>query len=163
METVTFKESDEIRERAEQLFAEQKEKLSRLIPGADIQHIGGTAVPGLLTKGDIDINVRVREEDFSGAVRILKEHYSINQPENWTNTFASFKDDTSFALPLGIQVTVTDSSDDYFLEHRDALLSNPALVEEFNELKRKFGGKDMDSYRSAKGQFLKNISTETPH
>ncbi|MDP3727615.1 MAG: GrpB family protein [bacterium] len=157
MEMVTFKKSDEVRERAEQLFAEQKERLVRLIPSADIQHIGGTAVPGLLTKGDLDLNVRVSKEIFAPTVEKLKELYTINQPANWTNTFASFKDDTSFVLPLGVQVTVLGSLDDHFVKHRDALLNNPALVMEFNELKKKFDGKDMANYRSAKAEFLKRV------
>lgn len=162
METVTFRNSDDVCAEAERLFGEQREILARLISGADIQHIGGTAVPGLLTKGDLDINVRVSQNDFLADVEILRKNYVINQPENWTNAFASFKDDTSFALPLGIQVTVIGSPDDHFVKHRDALRNNPALVEEFNKLKRTFDGKSMASYREAKDKFLKSIPTETP-
>lgn len=163
MEIVTFKNNDEVREEAEQLFSKEREKILRLIPDADIQHIGGTAVPGLLTKGDLDINVRVNKGDFIAAVEILRKHYEINQPEHWTDAFASFKDDTSYVLTLGIQVTVIGSSDDHFVKHRDALRSDPALVEEFNKLKRAFDGKDMESYRKAKGEFLKTLPTEPPH
>lgn len=158
METVTFRRSDKIQEQAEQLFIEQKEKLVHLIPGADVQHIGGTAVPGLLTKGDLDINVRVDKETFPLAVEALRKLYVVNQPENWTDAFASFKDDTSFVLPLGIQVTVVGSPEDHFIKHRDAFLRDSTLVKKFNDLKRKFDGRDMASYRSAKAKFLEEIT-----
>ena len=156
METVTFKKSDDFKEKAEKLFEGQKEKLTHNLLFADIQHVGGTSVSGLLTKGDLDLNVRVSAERFDETVECLKSMYKINQPENWTDTYASFKDDDSYALPLGIQVTVIDSSEDYFVKHRQALLSDPDLIERFNEVKVKFEGKNMGDYRNAKSRFLED-------
>lgn len=149
-----FKTSSEFKQMADSLFNQEKRRLQLFVYDADIQHIGGTAVPELLTKGDLDINVRVKQEDFILTIENLKKIYAVNQPENWTNTFASFKDDNSFELPLGVQVTVINSPQDFFVKHRDTLLNNPKLVKDFNELKNDYEGKDMDSYRTAKMEFL---------
>ncbi len=118
---------------------------------ADIQHIGSTAIPDSLTKGDLDVNVRVAKENFTVSVDTLKKMYEINQPHNWTPTYASFKDDTGLSMPFGIQLTVIGSPDDVFISQRDILLNRPDLVEKLNKLKVQFEGKSMDEYRKAKG------------
>lgn len=156
METVTIRPNTDFKEKADILFEEQKEKLLQLLPFADIQHIGATAVPGLLTKGDLDINVRVKQNEFEVAVNELKRLYEINQPNNWTDSFASFKDDST-DLPLGVQLTVIDSNGDHFIKHREVLKNNPNLVEELNKIKQKFDGGEMESYREAKARFLKSL------
>lgn len=153
MEIVHFKLSSNFKNKADRLFDNQREKLEKLFPTADIQHIGGTAIPNLLTKGDLDINIRVNKNDFLFAIRELKKIYEINQPNNWNENYASFKDD-SLELTLGVQITVIDSFNDCFIKQRDVLLGNPKLVEEFNRLKISFEGKSMEDYRKAKSEFL---------
>ncbi len=125
-------------------------------PDAQIEHIGGTSVPGSLTKGDLDINIRVRPEDFGRTTETLKKLYEINQPDNWTSGFASFKDD---GRNLGVQLTVIGSPDDHFVPQRDYLNNHPEKVLEFNKLKEKFEGKSMEDYRKEKGEFFENLYT----
>jgi len=108
----------------------------------------------LLTKGDLDINVRVNQTDFRHAHKSLEKIYGINQHENWTDTYHSYKDDDSFELPLGVQLTQIGSDDDCFIRHKDRLLRDKNLVNRFNELKTKFEGKDMASYREEKARFI---------
>lgn len=157
METVTFKKSQHFKEQADRLFAEQKKRILKFVPTADIQHVGGTSVPDLLTKGDLDINVRVSQADFPHAHRGLEKIYDINQRENWTHVYESYKNDESFELPVGIQLTQIDSDGDDFVKHRDSLLRDKNLVNRFNRLKMEFEGKDMESYRKAKTKFLRTL------
>ncbi len=159
MDTVHFSPSEEFAETAHQLFDEQRSFLQAQFPFADIQHIGGTSVPGLLTKGDLDINFRIGEDQFYTVVEKLKNIYEINQPENWSSSYASFKDDSK---SLGIQVTVIGSDKDFFVSHRDALRQDPKLVILLNELKSAYEGKSMDEYRAAKGAFLEAHITYRP-
>ncbi len=156
MQSVSFIKTDDIRAKAEALFTAEKEKLLKLFPYADIQYVGSTAVPGTLSKGDVDINVRVSAEKFQAVVEKLKTLYEINQPYNWTNNFASFKDDTR---ELGVQATIIGSPDDYFVAQRDYLKNHPEAVSEYNALKEKFEGGDMDEYRKAKEGFFKKLLT----
>ncbi len=53
----------------------------------DIQHIGSTAIPNSITKGDLDIQVRVSKEDFTKAVEILSTIYDINEGSTKTDFF----------------------------------------------------------------------------
>ena len=80
----------------------------------------------------------------------MKGLYGINQLDNWTSTYASFKDD---ARNIGIQVTVIDSKDDFFVRQRDYLNHHPEAVTAYNQLKTRFEGEDMDEYRKEKSSF----------
>jgi len=158
MEKVHFIYSDEIKEKVERVFQSEKQKIEAATGATEIEHVGGTAIPNLLTKGDIDINVQVKNEEFSSVIEALKVLYEINQPNNWNEHFASFKDDNSFELPLGVQVTVIDSPEDDFVRHREMLMHKPDLVEKYNDLKKSFEGKKMSEYREAKTKFFESIS-----
>lgn len=157
MEIVHFVKTEDISEKVNTLFEKEKAKLSELFSHADIQHIGGTSVPGTISKGDLDINVRVIAENFDSTIEKLKTIYEINQPNNWTPGFASFKDDSR---DLGIQVTVIGSSDDHFVTQRDYLREHPEKVIELNQLKERFEGKSMDEYRKEKGVFFEELIKE---
>ena len=157
METVHFVKTEEVSEKIDRLFESEKAKLSELFPHADIKHIGGTSVPGTISKGDLDINVRVDQAGFNSVIEKLKTIYEINQPNNWTAGFASFKDDS---CDLGVQVTAIGSSDDCFITQRDYLRAHPEKVTELNQLKEKFEGKSMDEYRKEKGVFFEGLTKE---
>jgi len=157
VETVSFVKTDDVRGKVDILFETEKEELVDLFPDAAIEHIGSTAVPGTLTKGDLDINIRIRSEEFDQAVETLKTLYEINQSENWSKEFASFKDDSR---DLGIQVTVLNSPEDYFIAQREYLTNHPEAVSELNSLKEQFEGKSMDEYQKAKGEFFEKLITK---
>jgi GrpB-like predicted nucleotidyltransferase (UPF0157 family) len=154
METVHFIKTEEISERVEAIFASEKHKLSSLFPDADIEHIGATSVPGSITKGDLDINVRVAPKDFQRARESLAGLYQINQPDNWTSGFASFKD---HSRDLGVQLTALGSVDDFFVAQREYLKNHPEKVTDLDGLKLKFEGKSMDEYREEKGIFFEKL------
>ena len=157
MERVTFINSDDVKEKADTIFSEQRNRILKILPMSEVHHVGGTAVPDSLTKGDIDINVRVKSNEFTGAVEKLKDLYAVAQPNNWTDAFASFKDDDSFKLPLGVQLTIIDSPLDHFVKRTKILTQNSKLSREYDDLKRKYEGKDMGDYRAAKHSFLETL------
>mgnify|MGYP001615344853 FL=1 len=154
---VTFKKYEDIYGQAKRIYQEHEEKILKALPFVDIQHIGSTAIPNSVTKGDLDINVRISREHLDYAIEELKKFYEINQPENWTSTFASFKNDNNFDLPVGVQLTVIDSEYDDFTKLRDILLKDKKLLEEYNQMKLKYEGKDMDDYRKEKSEFFEKL------
>lgn len=160
METVSFKPSEEFTNTAGRVFKEQKQRILDQIPYVEVHHVGGTAIPNLITKGDLDVNVRVEKNNFNSAVEVLRQMYEINQLDNWTENYASFKDDKNLGIDLGVQLTVIGSSDDYFLSQRDILLTNMNLVKELNDIKARYEGKSMDEYRKEKGQFFERITNK---
>lgn len=160
MERVQFADEMQFRAAAEQLFAEQKARILNVLPSADIQHVGSTAVPGSLTKGDLDIQVRVAEADFKKAVAVLSELYQLNDGSIQTDSFRAFQQET-LTPPLGVQLTVIGSEFDFFWKFRELMLAHPHYVVLYNQLKRYFQGNDHDAYRIAKHDFFKKLM-ETP-
>jgi len=55
----------------QQCFIKAASLIRTKLPHAEIIHIGSTAVHGCLTKGDIDILVRVKPTDFPDALAEL--------------------------------------------------------------------------------------------
>lgn len=160
MEWVYFYNQNRFKYGAEETFITQKELIKKLIPNADIQHVGSSAIPNSLTKGDLDIQVRIPKNQFLKAVEALSILYETNDGSIKTNEFRAFKDDT-ITPSLGVQLTVIDSEYDFFWKFRDVLLQNTQYRLEYDELKRKFEGKAMEAYREAKDDFFSKI-IETP-
>lgn len=106
---------DVARAEAERLFARVEEELRSLLSApADIRHVGATAVPGCLTKGDLDVVVRVEADAFVEADRALSVRFPRNDGSKRTDSFSAFED--SGVVPhLGIQLTVVGGADDYFI------------------------------------------------
>ncbi|MGP3561351.1 GrpB family protein [Geobacillus sp. BK01] len=153
MELVSFLLSNQIRERAERVFSEHQERILRLLPKADVQHVGSTAIPNSLTKGDVDLQVRVPESMFAEAIEKLSTLYKVNEGSVRTDSFCAFYDETA-DLPLGVQLTAIGSELDLFWKFRDVLLANDRYRVEYDELKKQYEGKNMEEYRQAKQRFF---------
>jgi uncharacterized protein len=156
MDTVRFHGYEEVRERVEAAFREHHARLSELLPYADIQHVGSTATPGVRTKGDLDIQVRVPPERFVEAEAVLAGAYARNEQSDRTEDFASFQDET-LPVPLGIQLTAMGGPHDFFSEARDRLRADPARVAEYDALKARWEGGDMRAYREEKSAFFAKL------
>ncbi len=158
MAAVRIRPSTELAESARAAFDHHRQQVLRLIPGAEVEHVGATAVPGALTKGDLDVLVRVHPSEFSDAVAALHGVYAIHQPHNWTPTLASFNDPASSAPPVGVQLVVAGSaSDALFGPFREALIADPALLAEYNALKLRLNGESYEHYTATKGAFVEEV------
>ncbi len=160
LEKVNFFDSELFNEKAEKTFVLHKNKIKELMPEVDIQHVGSTAIPNSITKGDLDIQVRVDPQQFSKAVELLSNLYEVNEGSIKTDTFRAFKDDNTNP-PLGIQLTVIDSEYDFFWKFREVLMANKSYRDEYDNLKKEYEGKAMDVYREAKDKFFE-VLMETP-
>jgi RimJ/RimL family protein N-acetyltransferase/GrpB-like predicted nucleotidyltransferase (UPF0157 family) len=138
--------------------AERRERyrgrLAMLLPEAEVEEFGATTIPGSITKGDLDLLVRVAEGEFNEARAALGDSYSVHQLDNWTPTFASFKSGSD----VGIHLVVEGSETDLLLRgSRDALMADPELLERYNALKREHEGADPDVYLRAKAAFFEAL------
>ncbi len=155
MEAVNFfVPSQSYLQRVADLFEEHRKKILYLVPTAEVEHIGATSVPGLLTKGDLDLQVSVSPQEFDLAVILLQTEYSDHQLENWTESFASFKVERDSDIPVGVQLVIQGSESDIFVKSRELLLAQAERVEELNRLKQCHSGGDMDTYIKSKGEFF---------
>jgi GrpB-like predicted nucleotidyltransferase (UPF0157 family) len=150
-------DTERARAAADVLFASVSAELRALLPlSADIRHIGATAIPGCLTKGDLDIVVRVHGPDFAAAEQALASRFERNTGSARTATFAAFEDN-HITPHLGVQLAAIGSEDDCFHLFADRLRKNAALVQAYNHLKRSWDGKAMDDYRRAKDEFIADV------
>jgi len=151
---IHFIPSEQIAVKAKELFAEERAKILGMCPGVLVEHVGSSAIPGALTLGDLDIQVRVSLESFAHSVTALEGLYHRNRPELWTSEFALFHRKEHPVMPMSIVLTVIDSPYDDFYKTRDYLMQNGVALDEYNALKRQYEGKSQDEYRSAKMAFF---------
>jgi len=155
--SITLKKSDELLPQVERLLPRLFARINALLSDVELHHIGATALSGALTKGDVDVLLRVSPARFSAAVDVLKQHFNVKQPANWTPEFASFGDDTGYELPVGVQVVVKDSSADFLLFLRDYFIQSPEALDEYNRLKMANSDGDPEGYWKAKDEFFATI------
>ena len=159
-EPVHFLPEEAFRANIESAWARESACLARLVPSADLQHVGSTAVPGSLTKGDLDIQVRVRAEDFAAAERALGSTYGRNTgSSHLPGVFAAFER-AGGPVSVGVQLTTIGSELDVFWRFREVLLARPDLRLTYDALKRAHEGGAMDAYRAAKSALFDRLLTE---
>jgi GrpB-like predicted nucleotidyltransferase (UPF0157 family) len=158
MAVVRIRPAAELLASVDAAFHAHRARIATALPAAAIEHVGSTAIPGALTKGDLDLLVRVSAERFAPAVEALRGLYAVHQPENWTPTYASFVDAGARDPPVGVQLAVAGSADDaLFAPFRDALIADPGLLAQYNALKRSLDGADLAHYTTAKGAFVERV------
>lgn len=156
--TVHFVNEKQVRAPVAGAFWRERAVVHALLPHADVQHVGGTAIPGSLTKGDLDLQARVPAEAFPGAEAILARHYRRNDGSTRVpGAFAAFVSHRGI-VEVGIQLTAAGGALDVFWRYREALRASPALREELDALKRAHAGCAMGAYREAKAAFFDRVS-----
>ena len=148
---------DELQPQVESTLEAALTRLNAVLPEVETHHVGATAIPGAVTKGDVDMVVRVTATQFPVVVRSLGTLFDKKQAENWTDEFASFGDDDGFELPLGLQVVVRGSEGDIFLYLRDYLRAHDDAREEYDRIKIGHAGDMANGYWEAKNAFLERI------
>jgi GrpB-like predicted nucleotidyltransferase (UPF0157 family) len=134
-------------------YADASSFLRHLLPAeAEIHHVGSTSIPGSITKGDVDICVRVPPFLFALCDQELAKHYPRNNGSPHTDAFASFSKGN-----MGIQLVVAGSDLDVFLAFRDMLAANPALLAQYNTLKQACEGDPVPVYREKKAAFIESL------
>jgi uncharacterized protein len=135
-------------------FEKHRKAIRRRLPEVEVRHVGGTSLPGALTKGDLAVQVRVAPERFKAAVSELEGLYEPRLPDTWDDEFATFSASCE-ALPedTGISVAVIGSRYDRFgAELWDRLSSEPELLTAYNALKTKHAAGDRQPYEEAKAE-----------
>lgn len=151
---VYFFPLEEIHDKVQEIFKEEKLFLETIISNADIQHVGGTSIPRSLTKKDVDIQIRVFSTHFNQAVEALKKYYVTKHARLWTDSFAIFKNLDGREMPVDYMLTTIGSVYDNFYKVRDFFIANPNILKKYNDLKKQYEGKSYDKYRLAKNEFF---------
>ena len=152
-DVVHFSDAPRVFAKADQLFAREEARIRAELPAAEIVHVGSTAIAGSLTKGDLDIAVRVSPSQFAEAERRLSRMYARNTGSDRNDVFSAFMD-ASTDPELGVQLVVIGSDYDRFGAWLELLRASAQLRREYDDLKRLHEGEPMDVYRAAKSQFI---------
>lgn len=119
------------------------------IPG-QLVLVGGSSVPGALTRGDIDLHLRVPSDEFDQIASRLKDVFDVVHPEIWAPTLATF--DVTRDPPVGLAVTPRGSEHDLrFARSWQLLAADPGLVQAYNEVKQSAAD---DEYEARKSDFF---------
>lgn len=142
------------------LFYKIKDSILVYIPKAHIEHVGGTSIPGALTKGDLDISVSVEEKDFKQAVEFCSKLFQpVYQDMLWNNNFAVFQDKSN-PIKVDIMLVVRNSSYDSFVKTRDFISRNSEVLNEYNKIKEQYLEIPYEEYLKMKKGFFENIRKE---
>lgn len=129
--------------------------LRRLVPDADVQEVGSTAVPGVIGKGDLDVLVRVEAAAFPDLLARLDTTFPRNPHQLSNATYQGYT--VPSPLDVALQCTPFGSPYDDFLPFLDALRADDALIAAYNALKRRWDGRAMDAYRARKAAFIRAV------
>lgn len=148
---------DECRRQAQVAFEKWCRQHTRALPAeALIEHVGATAVPGCETKGDLDILIRVPDDDFQTARTYLDWTHKANGGSARRPGLSAFLA-SGYALEVGVQLVTIGDALDRFTDFRDALIADRALLARYNALKRAYRGRSMAQYREAKSDFIQMV------
>jgi GrpB-like predicted nucleotidyltransferase (UPF0157 family) len=148
--------SDGLLDEARQVRRDVAAALTAMDVPGELVLTGGTSLPGALTKGDVDLHLRVPQGSFDAVVARLRRVYPVASPHAWAATLAVF--DVPGPRPTGLAVTPLHSEHDQrFLETWRALRHSPALLAEYNALKTAATGPG--DYERSKAEFFARVSS----
>lgn len=153
---MVFLEPEQYQQRCAQLFNSYQKDISTLLPFAKIEHIGSSAIPNAISKGDLDIYIEVKPDQFKFAIERLKTLNFIEK-QNTLRTHELCMLESLNNDDVAFQIVVTDSIFTFFLAFKNKLISSPKLVNEYNELKLQCSHLDPDQYRTIKSDFINRV------
>jgi GrpB-like predicted nucleotidyltransferase (UPF0157 family) len=139
-------------------YEAERRRLAGMLPGAEIEHFGSTAVPGLAAKPVVDIIALV--DDLDRPIQLLVERGGYSFPVEYNATLERRRwmcwpgpERRIFHLHL----TDDRAEFDRRLRFRDALRADQSLAREYEELKRSLAERfrnDREAYTAAKSAFV---------
>jgi GrpB-like predicted nucleotidyltransferase (UPF0157 family) len=138
-------------------FIEERERISSILPGVEIKHIGSTAVPGLAAKAVIDMIALVDDLDANVAI-VERAGYHMPAQFNAGLVHRRFLCYPSMSF-LTHHLHLVDVREDAetCVRFREMLRANPKLAAEYVELKRALAKRfraNREAYTAAKTSFI---------
>jgi len=154
---VEFYNSSHFFERNKRAYEDVRSEVWRVLPSARIEHIGASAVEGLISKGDLDVFVGVDYQNFDESiVKLMSLGYREKEGTLRTDSLCMFVVDR-YPWDAAVQLVSNDSEFEFFLEFRDKLKANEGLAQEYNKLKMECAGMEPDEYREVKSRFIEDV------
>jgi GrpB-like predicted nucleotidyltransferase (UPF0157 family) len=145
-------------------FASERQRLLPLLPGAEIHHIGSTAVPGMAAKPVIDLMGLVR--DLDAPIAALIEQGGYQYPEGFNATLSRRRwlcRPTAAHRTHHLHLVDEQAELARHLHFRDRLRTSASLRDEYARLKREIAdriGDDREAYSEAKSAFIERVEAD---
>lgn len=145
----------------ERRFHRHQSRLLAALPGADVQHIGSTAIPGIWAKDGVDVLVGVPAEDLkASAMRLVAEGYVLEgsrESHAWLCWPAPSQREAA--------IHVMEQRGKAWRERlffRDFLRQHPTEAQKYEALKLKMAARtdDWGEYTHQKANFVNHILNE---
>ena len=151
--------SSDIQSQINETFLWLESSIKVLLPDATIEHVGSSAIPGALTKGDVDVMVQVEAAQFASARSALDSRFSYNPEMPPEDEFVSYSGEYQ-GMDFGIQLVSGNDDQFGFLRWREALKADLELLAQYNRAKQSRADSDMEAYRAAKSALILSFLEE---
>lgn len=156
----TLRPGGEFIEQARAILQNERVRLARLLGEHELVLVGGSCAHDTLTKGDVDLHLRVPAGDFDQTVTVLRDVYQVVHPEIWQESLATFA--VRAALPTGVAVTRVGSEHDLrFSRSWQLLAADRDLLSAYNAMKLECQGDDRE-YERRKSAFFDMLLDRWP-
>ncbi len=142
---------------AEAAFSAVAQEIAGLLPEAEVEHIGASAIAGSVSKGDLDICVLVAAQRHARAVEVLEGAGYVAKKDTLRTPELCMLLSPRTDLDVALQVVAKGSEFEFFLHFRDTLRADPRLVKQYNQLKQRFAPFGMERYREEKSRFINQV------
>ena len=151
-----FYKASVYQERNERWFRDYRERILLVMAYARIEHIGSSAIPAAISKGDLDIFVAVPEDKHSSAIGLIESlGFRIKQDTLRTKDLCMLE--CMDRKDIAVQLVVNQSQFESFITFRDMLLADEKLRDEYNLLKKQCTGLSTGLYREKKSHFIEQV------
>jgi len=152
-----FLKPEEFLPKVNAIFEILEKRVRRALPKVDIEHIGSSAIIGAVSKGDLDMLVRVSRVDFNQALsEIQAMGFTIKEGTLRTDSLCMLVTE-EFDADVAIQLIEAGSEFEDFIRFRDLLNADSKLVKTYNELKMNSIHLSPDEYRAKKAIFIQTV------
>jgi len=155
-------QASEYQTRTWAVFTAVAEEVARLLPGARIEHVGASSIPGAVSKGDLDICVVVPAQQHAAAVSTLEAAGHVIKADTLRTPELCMLELPREDADVALQVIAQGSRFEFFMRFRDALRADPSLVEQYNQIKRDHAAMGAERYRDEKARFIAGVLGSTP-
>lgn len=145
-------------------FAEEEAILKKLLPKAEINHIGSTAIPTIWAKPIIDILIEVPKgcELLPSKDTLVNSGYICMSQNEKRISFNKGYTENGFAEKV-FHLHVRYAGDNDELYFRDYLIEHPDVAKAYEEMKLKLWKEyehDRDGYTNAKAEFVQRYTAK---
>ena len=152
-----FLEPENYQPAAAEIYRRLSLRIREVLPEAVIEHIGSSSVPGLISKGDLDVYVGVDFTVFEESIQKMESlGFTIKQNTLRTDSLCPFVS-LDEQLDIGIQLVANGSQFESFLTFRELLLSSNELRTDYNNLKISASKLTDNEYRQVKSRFIESV------